>query len=254
MISIHHHFRIRTMRFISLALQLLLASTHFCATAQDYPQKDKDGATIYYKIFSASPQYEGMCLQDNSRTDTQYPIGLASHEADNKYQEWTLIPGDTEGTYQLKNRATYRFIATNGNWVDAFFCVGYAVKANESNLMLFTPIGDGQVTMTYKEATTTRFLLVGDTDKGPEIFEKTGHKNTSRAWLVYPSTSVPSDIQSAQGTQVSIQAVDRHIVVSGTNHYTITDIQGCVIDPEAELLPGIYVVEAAGTVKNILVR
>ena len=46
----------------------------------------------------------------------------------------------------------------------------------------------------------------------------------------------------------------RRIVVSGTSNYDVYDIQGRRVDSEAELLPGVYVVEAAGTVKNVLVK
>lgn len=242
------------MRWARIAAMLAMLAPLGTLSAQDYPQKDSTGATIYYKIFSASPLYEGMCLQDNTRTDTQYPFGLAAHEAGSRQQEWTLVPGTTEGTYLLKNRATYRFVAAAGNWVDAFFATGFAAKANAANQLLFTPVGDGQVTMTYQEGTTTRYMLVGDTERGPEIFEKKGHKDSSRAWLIYPSTAVPSDIHTASGTQVSIQAVGRRIVVSGTSNYDVYDIQGRRVDSEAELLPGVYVVEAAGTVKNVLVK
>lgn len=237
---------------LALALALLLPT--LAAGAQDYPQKDDSGATIYYKIFSAAPQYEGLCLQDDSRAGTQYPIGLAAHEVDNKYQEWTLVPGTTPGTYQLRNRATYRYVGTTGNWVDAFFVQGMAAKASAAGPLLFTSQGDGQVTMTYTEGTTTRFLLVGDTDRGPEIFEKKGHKDTSRAWLIYPSTAIPDDVHTAQGAQVSIQVVERRIVVSGTRDYHVWDLQGRAVTDESPLQPGVYTVEAAGTVKNVMVR
>lgn len=246
------HAATRPPHRLALALALLLPP--MVASAQDYPQKDDSGATIYYKIFSAAPQYEGLCLQDDSRGDSPYPIGLAAHEVDNKYQEWTLIPGTTPGTYQLRNRATYRYVGATGNWVDAFFAQGMAARASSAGTLLFTPQGDGQMTMTYIEGTTTRFLLVGDTDKGPEIFEKKGHKDTSRAWLIYPTTAVPSDVHTAQGAQVSIQTVGRRIVVSGTRDYRVWDMQGRAVDSESELQPGVYAVEAAGTVKNVMVK
>lgn len=222
--------------------------------AQDYPRTDENGNVIYYKIFSADPLYEGMCLQDDSRTSTQYHFGLANHTADNTYQEWMLVPGNTEGTYQLRNRATWRYIATSGSWQEAFFSINYSAKASSNNEILFTPLGDGQITMTYQNGTTTNYLLVGDTDKGPEIFEKKNHKNTSRAWIIYPSNSIPNDITTAESSQISIQAIDRHIVVTGTSHYDVYDIQGRRVDSESELLPGVYVVEAAGTVKNVLIK
>ena len=124
------------MRWARIAAMLAMLAPLGTLSAQNYPQKDSTGATIYYKIFSASPLYEGMCLQDNTRTDTQYPFGLAAHEAGSRQQEWTLVPGTTEGTYLLKNRATYRFVAAAGNWVDAFFATGFAAKANAANQLL----------------------------------------------------------------------------------------------------------------------
>ena len=145
--------------------------------------------------------------------------------------------------YSMENNVTSVTADLNSRFGDKF-----------ANQLLFTPLGDGQVTMTYQEGTTTRYMLVGDTERGPEIFEKKGHKDSSRAWLIYPSTAVPSDIHTASGTQVSIQAVGRRIVVSGTSNYDVYDIQGRRVDSEAELLPGVYVVEAAGTVKNVLVK
>ncbi|MGN0233850.1 MAG: hypothetical protein ACI4B5_05455 [Bacteroidaceae bacterium] len=254
MCTMTRHCCDRHRTYLHLFATLVTFALFSTARAQDYPQKDDDGNTIYYKIFSASPLYEGMCLQDNTRTDTKYPFGLANHEIDNKYQEWTLVPGNADGYYQLRNRGTFRYVATNGSWQAAFFAINYSAKANTDNEILLTPQGDGQMTMTYLQGTTTQFLLVGDTDKGPEIFEKKGHKNTTRAWIIYPSNSIPSDISTASSNQVSIQAVGRRIVVSGTRYYDVYDIQGRPVDNESELLPGVYVVEAAGIVKNVLIK
>jgi hypothetical protein len=53
---------------------------------------------------------------------------------------------------------------------------------------------------------------------------------------------------------VTIQAFNRRIVVSGTRDYRVYDIQGREVEADSELLPGIYVVEAEGEVKNVLVR
>ena len=50
------------------------------ALAQDYPEKDDNGVTIYYKIFSAAPRNNGLCLQDESKNDGKYAYLLAEHE------------------------------------------------------------------------------------------------------------------------------------------------------------------------------
>ena len=236
------------------AVYLLMGQMGGKALAQDYPEKDDAGATIYYKIFSAAPGNTGLCLQDNSKENGKYAYPLAEHENDNKFQEWQFVPGDAPGTYLLRNRATYRYISTTGDWIGTFFAITFATKKTYDNEILFTPLGDGQMTMTYKEGMTTRYMLVGDTGKGPDIFNTTDHYNSSRAWYVFPVGSVPVSVAEVKQGTVSILAINRRIVVSGTNQYRICDIQGRQVDPDSELLPGIYVVEAAGEVKNVLVR
>ena len=224
------------------------------AIAQDYPEKDANGATIYYKIFSAAPRNSGLCLQDESKNDGKYAYLLAEHETDNRYQEWQFVPGDTPDTYLLRNRATYRYISTTGSWINTFFAITFATKKTFDNEILFTPIGDGQVTMTYKNGVTTHYMLAGDSGAGPDVFDGTNNFNTSRAWYVFPLGSVPTNVAEAKQGKVSIQAINRRIVVSGTHQYRVHDIQGREVEADSELLPGIYVVEAEGEVKNIFVR
>lgn len=236
------------------AVYLLMGMMGVSALAQNYPERDDTGAVIYYKVFSAAPGNSGLCLQDNSKDNGKFAYLLADHEIDNKYQEWQFVPGDAEGTYLLRNRATYRYISTSGSWINTFFAITFATKKSFDNELLFTPLGDGQLTMTYKVGTTTHYMLAGDTEKGPDIFGKTDHYNSSRAWYVFPVGSVPSAVAEIKQGDITIQAINRRIVVSGTNRYRIYDIQGREVDDDRELMPGIYVVEAAGEVKNVLVR
>lgn len=224
------------------------------ALAQDYPEKDDNGATIYYKIFSAAPRNNGLCLQDESKNDGKYAYLLAEHETDNKFQEWQFVPGDAPGCYLLRNRATYRYVSTTGDWINSFYAITFATKKAIDNEILFTPIGDGQVTMTYKNGATTHYMLAGDSGAGPDIFDGTSHYSTNRAWYVFPLGTVPVTAAEAKQGSVTIQAFNRRIVVSGTRDYRVYDIQGREVEADSELLPGIYVVEAEGEVKNVLVR
>lgn len=222
--------------------------------AQTYPDKDENGATIYYKVFSAAPKNSGLCLQDASKDNGKYAYLLAEHETDNRYQEWQFVAGNTPGTYLLRNRATYRYISTTGSQIDAFFAITFATKKTFDNELLFTSIGDGQVTMTYQEGGITHYMLAGDSKTGPDLFDETEHYNSNRAWYVFPQNSVPVNVAEAKQGNISIQAINRRIVVSGTRQYRVYDIQGREVGSDSELLPGIYVVEAGGEVKNVLVR
>ena len=108
--------------------------------------------------------------------------------------------------------------------------------------------------MTYKNGTTTHYMLAGDSGAGPDIFDGTSHYSTNRAWYVFPLGTVPVTAAEAKQGSVTIQAFNRRIVVSGTRDYRVYDIQGREVEADSELLPGIYVVEAEGEVKNVLVR
>lgn len=239
----------------TLITAFLLAASWIAATAQDFPEKDEQGGVIYYKIFSADPENEGLCLQDNTRdTSSRYPFLLMPHEQDNKLQEWQFMPGTAEGTYLLRNRSTYRFVSVGGNWVDAFYVVDFATKKSTENAILFTPLKNGQMTMTYKSGSTTHYILAGDNSKGPEIFSKDKHYNSNRAWYVYPASTVPSEVAEMRQGEVIIQAVGRRVVVCGATHWHLYDIQGRELPHDGEQQPGIYVVEADGAMKNVLVR
>ena len=225
------------------------------AGAQDFPERDVQGNVIYYKIFSAAPDCAGLCLTDNTAdVSTDYKYLMTGNEADNRYQEWRLIADETAGCYHLRNRATYRYVSTSGTYVDIFYAITFATKKAIDNEILFTPIGDGQVTMTYKNGTTTHYMLAGDSGAGPDIFDGTSHYSTNRAWYVFPLGTVPVTAAEAKQGSVTIQAFNRRIVVSGTRDYRVYDIQGREVEADSELLPGIYVVEAEGEVKNVLVR
>ena len=235
-------------------IYILICTWAVGALAQDYPEKDDNGATIYYKIFSAAPQNSGLCLTDESKNDGKYTYLLSEHETDNRFQEWQFVPGDAPGTYLLRNRATFRYISTTGDWVSSFYAITFATKKTFDNELLFTPIGDSQVTMTYKEGTTTHYMLAGDSKAGPDIFDGSVHYGTSRAWYVLPLGDVTEAVTEAKQGTIRILAINRRIVVSGTRHYRVYDIQGREVETDSELLPGIYVVEAGGEVKNVFVR
>ena len=66
-----------------IMLLLLASASQTGALAQDYPQTDETGQTVYYKIMSACPEYAAanLCVQDNTQNKTDYPYVLLEHEA-----------------------------------------------------------------------------------------------------------------------------------------------------------------------------
>lgn len=227
------------------------------AGAQDFPERDDQGNVIYYKIFSAAPDCAGLCLTDNTAdVSTDYKYLMTGNEADNRYQEWRLIADETAGCYHLRNRATYRYVSTSGTYVDAFFAITYATKQAAGNALMFTSLGDdGQWSMTYKDGVTTKYMGVGDEAKGPDAFRKTDLYGTARAWYIVPSSQLPpTAVNAPKKAPTDIRVVDRRIVVSGCSSYDIYDVQGRQMPRDTELQPGLYVVKADETVKNIMVK
>lgn len=223
--------------------------------AEDYPQTDADGKKIYYKIFSAAAENTGLCLTDNTQdVKGTYDYLFTPHQADNKLQEWEIIPAGTEGSYLLRNRTTYRYVSVQGNWVDAFYALSFSGKKSNNNALTFLPLGDRQVAMTYTTGTTVNYLCAGDAEAGPQIFSKKDLYDSPRAWLIYPVTDIPTDVAKQLGGRVRIAVEGRRIVVSGTRDYRIYDIQGRRMAEDRDLPQGIYTVEAEGESCNVMVR
>ena len=91
--------------------------------------------------------------------------------------------------------------------------------------------------MTYKNGTTTHYMLAGDSGAGPDIFDGTSHYSTNRAWYVFPLGTVPVTAAEAKQGSVTIQAFNRRIVVSGTRDYRVYDIQDARSRPTANCYP-----------------
>lgn len=233
---------------------LFLAMACVQAMAQDFPEKDDKGAVIYYKIFSAAEGYETLCIQDNTQKTGDYKYLLEEHDPQNKYQEWTLQPGSEEGTYLLRNRATFRYVSTSGVFVDEFYAITYSAKKDNSNQLLLTPLGNKQYAMTYNDGQTKRYMMVGDTDAGVDYFHRDNIYGTTRAWHIYPAAAVPTAVAGTGEQSIEVQVVKRKIRVLGTSNYEVFDIQGREMPADATLEPGIYVVQAGQTVRNVSVK
>lgn len=238
-------------------IYIIMYACATCAGAQDFPERDNQGNVIYYKIFSAAPDCAGLCLTDNTAdASTDYKYLMTGNEADNRYQEWRLIADETAGCYHLRNRATYRYVSTSGTYVDIFYAITFATKQAAGNALLFTSLtNDGQWSMTYKDGVTTKYMGVGDETKGLDIFRKTDLPGTARAWYIVPSGQMPPNaVEATSKGHADIRVVDHRIVVSGCSSYEIYDVQGRQVPCDTELQPGLYVVKADDTVKNIMVK
>lgn len=238
-----------------LAIATATASTG-TALAQKYPQTE-DGATIYYKLLSACPEYAGsaLCLQDDSRTNKTYAYTLAAEAKDTRSQEWVLVTADkAKETYHLRNRASYRYLSTESSWAGNFKVLGFATRQIASNALTFTSLGDDQVAISYQDEDGTRYLSATDVDREqPDITSDL--RDTQWAWKIYRASDLASGIQEACAPGVQIWVEGQHIRVSGADAWELTDVSGMLLPHDHPVLTGhIYMVKAKGTTHKIIVR
>ena len=237
-----------------LATYCMISTESICA--QKFPQSE-DGATVYYKLLSACPDYVGkqLCLQDESRMNKTYAFTLKELDKNSKYQEWVLITANKEKeTYHLRNRASYRYISTEASWAGKFKVMGFATKQVTSNALAITDLGNNQVAISYEDEYGKRYLSATNTDEEqPDMPEDL--KDSQWAWLIYRADDLANGIHEACTPEVQINVENRHILVSGTTEWDLMDITGMALPQNHEVQPGhIYLVRTKETIYKILVK
>lgn len=239
-----------------IALLVMTTAIASIVNAQKYPQTE-DGATVYYKLLSACSDYttNNLCLQDESRTNTTYAYTLSELNSDARNQEWVLVCANKEQeTYHLRNRATYRYISTEGNWVGNFKVLTFATKVVTSNALSISDLGDDQVAISYEDANGKRYLSATNTDKEqPKLTSQL--KNTQWAWKIYRADDLANGIYEACSPDLQIWVENQRIQVSGTDDWILTDISGMLLPKDQSVLFGhIYIVKAKGMIRKFLVK
>lgn len=221
------------------AMLLLLASTFAIgASAQDFPQTDEDGQTIYYKIISAYPEYatRGLCLQDNTQSKTGYPYVLLEEDATQTRQEWVLLTASVaDCTYHLRCHASYRYVSTSGTWMDGFYVHTYSTRKVGTDALTVRPIGTGnQVTISFEDSDGERRLAA--TDMSRELPTVSGSlADTPWAWYIVPVSEL---------TGINVPSAFYQEAVTPK----VFDILGRRV--EGDLLhPGIYIVNGRKVVR-----
>ncbi|MGN0233853.1 MAG: hypothetical protein ACI4B5_05470 [Bacteroidaceae bacterium] len=240
----------------TLALLVMATAIASIANAQKYPQTE-DGATVYYKLLSACPDYttNTLCLQDDSRTNTTYAYSISELNNDTKIQDWILICANKEQeTYHLRNRGTYRYISTEANWVGNFNVPTFATKVVTSNALAISDLGDDQVAISYEDSNGKRYLSATNTDKEqPPMTSQL--KNTQWAWKIYRTDDLANGIYEACSPELQIWVENRRIRVSGTDDWILTDLSGMQLPKDQPVQFGhIYIIKAKGTIRKFLVK
>lgn len=239
---------------LTIAVLTALALAPVSTYAQKYPQT-ADGSTVYYKLLSASPDYAGtpLCLQDESRTNKTYFYTLGALDEESRLQEWSLVTADKEQeTYHLRNRGSYRYVSTESTWAGDFKVLGFSTKPIASNALSITDLGDGQVAISYEDSYGTRYLSATDVDKEqPDM--PASLKDSQWAWKIYRAEDLANGIHETCAHEVRVWVENRHIKVSGTKTWELTDVSGMSIPTDQIVQPGhIYLVKAKGMVRKVM--
>ena len=202
--------------------------------AQDYPQTDENGQTVYYKIMSAYPEYAArtLCLQDDSQNKTGFPYVLQEHDADQRGQEWTLVAASVvDKTFHLRNRRSYRYISTEGSWMDGLFTHTYATKKISTDALTIRSIGTDQVTISFQADDDERRFAAADVSQS---LPETGNslEDTPWAWRIVPVSS--------------LTGIESPLSVSPKGEDEVYDLSGRKLSDDARrgsIMPhGVYIV------------
>lgn len=232
-------------------IALLLFFYGFSAEAQE--------EKTYYRIMSAKPSFAGKCIQDHSNTSGADDYLIEDWEKDNKRQEWDLIPADDNDKtlYYIRNRNSRRYIGQVTTLVDdKYYYTASTPALSSSPKWTVTDIGDDMVTFsTTDEYGVVRFLNAADLKKSPErIYSPKAAKKTGFAWKIIDAQTDPTAINSQISQKTKVSTLNGHIIVSGTDDYTISDLQGRSISPDNRLPKGVYIVTTKDESFKVLIK
>ena len=208
-----------------------------------FPPKDEDGQTIYYRIWSAFPDYadRALCLQDNTAQKTGFNYILTPADGNAKNQEWVLTAIDVEkGSYLLRSRSSYRYISTAYTWTDEWMVQSFASKKQTTDAFSIGFLDDRQVTISFEGSGGSGrcYLCASDISKAKQ--EMPGVlKSTVWAWTILPSTELPEGIGMLDADESVCETYD---------------LQGRRLPADEPLPSGIYIRKTASRTYKIRIR
>ncbi|MDR0427658.1 MAG: RICIN domain-containing protein [Dysgonamonadaceae bacterium] len=217
----------------------------------EYSTSDKES---WYTIYSAK---DSKCMTDAEASSTEdIKISVEEFAEGNDCQLWKLIKKGSKTNFV--NRATGKIIQPESTVSESNMMYNYtqlAANASESNGWTLTHIGGGQYSISGIEADGhTRYLHATVEGSAPNEYDKVGLLFSGFAWKfakAYPRVSVPA---VTENEPIRIYSENRKVVVVGNDDYTVRTIQGVIVNKNATLPIGIYLVTVNGKTTKILVK
>lgn len=227
-------------------------------SAQTYPETDVEGNKVYYKIVSASEEYAGKCLEDNSAAGatSKYKFLVNNIAEDNANQEWELIAdASADNKYYLRNRRSRRYIATDGEWVNNYRSVANAATKVMTDAFEFEPLADKQIAIKFNDGTADQYVYVADSAQSLPVFEEYNLDGSRWAWYVAGADGKPVSINTITADKsVEVSVVNRRIKVSDGKDYELFDAEGRQLPAGGTLMPGVYIVVVNNTAHKVSVK
>lgn len=224
------------------------------------------GSAAYYRIMNCHSLYAGRCIEDSILTanKTQWHYIVTAPSKNNARQQWALISASTTDTtaFYIRNRSSYKYlnadIKINTTRLGIFYLPQYTSTRANATVWHFIRLSNGQYVITATDSYgVDRFLSACDSTKVPTMFRNLAASPDSYfAWHVVDADEDVTGIADAAATSahIGVGVVNRRIIVSGTENYSIYDIAGRRQPGNRALPKGCYVVVAEGKSYRIIIK
>jgi hypothetical protein len=227
--------------------------------------KDLLPTARYYRIYSAdSLRYGGRCIQDSTMpaNPTAWNYIVTACNPNNTRQRWRIFSaGGTDTTaYYIYNAATFKYlnsdVTEHKGSAGTFYIPQYTARRSAATVWHFTCLSNGQYIISSTDHYgVDRFLSACDSTRVPtQMRDSSKAASTAFAWYVADADSDITGISDATIEKAGIGVVNRRVVVTGTDRYTIYDIAGRPQPHDAMLPRGCYIVVADGQACKIIIR
>lgn len=242
-------------------MRILLVITYLISfislNAQTYPAKDDNGNKIYYRIFSADPNYTYKCIQDNTSNLT-YTFLVNDYDATSTKQQFELtFNANNPSQYYIRNRSSRNYFHNMFVVKDLYHFIKPTSDKINAALMTITPLGNNQVTIQMTGSDDlTYYLNAADAVSVNNTVYLENALDSRFAWYILNANINPeTGIEYIRITpEVNVQTINRKIIVTGCDTYKVFDITGREIQSSGYYSPGIYLIHTPGKNFKVLVQ
>ncbi|MCC8145462.1 MAG: hypothetical protein LIO93_03270 [Bacteroidales bacterium] len=231
----------------------------FVAYADLNLEYSTDITWVWYTIHTNKEGISNKCLTDASvALNSAMKVAVEDYRENDASQLWKLVL--TNSRINFVNKATGNVIQTKSDIADdiIYNYTQLTGNADDSKGWTLNYIGIGQYSISgVEEDNITRYLNATTENTTPDEYDQNNLGFTSFAWKFVRRgggtiISIP-DIKEDDAT-LQPYSVNRRVFVKGTDDYVVRNIQGIIVNKDAELPIGVYLVTVNGKTTKLLVK